>query len=162
MYINDKEQKMKKQSKKHSRETSAESNVEEIYVPYDTAPKTYSKIDQKVDLENFSYSSFKVILDKSPFIISEWAQLLYLSERTMHRYAKENTSFNGLQAERILILENLIDTGIDFFGKEGLKQWIRSTPFSLQGVKVFDCLFTYQGIQASIDTLKRSQHGIPA
>lgn len=64
-----------------------------------------------IELNDFRYSSFKAILDKSPFTIGEWAQLLYMSERTLHRYAKDQAAFNGLQIERILVLEEFIDEG---------------------------------------------------
>lgn len=138
------------------------SRVEEVFVPYDTAPVTYTVVTPNVEIEDLKYSSFKPILDKSPFTIAEWALLLYVSERTLHRYAKEDLSFNGLQTERILLIEELIDTGLDLFGKEGLKEWVHSSPFSLGGIKVFDQLFTHQGIQATIDILHRIQHGVSA
>ncbi len=153
---------MKDQSKKHYDKTSAGSKAEEVSVPYDTNPKIYTPTNKSVKLNDFGYSSFKVILDKSPFTIGEWAQLLYMSERTLHRYAKEQAAFNGLQIERILLLEELVDTGIDLLGKDGLKQWVHSYPFSFDGARVFDCLYTHHGIQASLDMLQRAQHGIPA
>ncbi len=162
MYLSDKLQDMKKQIKKYSVKTSAGSKVEELDVPYAKAPIMYFHQGSFAVINEFKYSSFKSILKKSPFTISEWAQLLYISERTLHRYAKENLSFNGLHTERILLLEEFIDTGIELLGKEGLKQWVHSSPFSLGGPPVFDCLYTYQGIRASIDTLQKAQHGIPA
>ncbi|MCH5721184.1 antitoxin Xre/MbcA/ParS toxin-binding domain-containing protein [Niabella hibiscisoli] len=85
-----------------------------------------------------------------------------MSERTLHRYAKDDGGFNGLQIERILLLEVLIDIGNEMFGQEGFKSWLQSKPFSLNGEAVKNKLATHNGIQEVIDTLGRIQHGISA
>ncbi|ULT41478.1 DUF2384 domain-containing protein [Niabella defluvii] len=88
--------------------------------------------------------------------------MLFISERTLHRYAKDDGGFNGLQIERILLLEVLIDIGNETFGQEGFKSWLQSRPFSLNGEIVKSKLTTHNGIQEVIDTLGRIQHGISA
>ncbi len=162
MYISDKLHIMKKNLKKYSRKSASGSRVQEVYVPYDTEPRSYRKRGEADDLKEFTYSSFKSIADRSPFTIGEWAQLLYISERTLHRYAKEDRAFDGLHVERILLLDDFIASGNDLMGKEGFKKWVHSTPFSLGEKKVFDSLFTHQGIVEGIDLLHRIQNGIPA
>lgn len=112
--------------------------------------------------KDFLYSDFRKIADKAPFTIGEWALMLHISERTLHRYAKENAAFNGLQVERILHLEKLINLGNTLFGKEGFKHWLHFKPFSLESKKPEEMLSTYEGIQEVIDILGRMQHGIPA
>lgn len=154
---------MKKPIKKYSRKTASGSEVQEIYVPYDTAPLLYVPRGSTVDpKECCGYTTFKDVFDRSPFTIGEWARLLYISERTMHRYARENGTFNGLQTERIFILEEFIDAGNELMDPQGLRKWVHSTPFSLQGRTVFDSLFTHQGIRECIDLIHRMQHGLPA
>ena len=162
IYISDKLQIMKKPHKIYTRTTASGSDVQEVYVPYDSSPLLYSPGYSAVELKEFRYSAFKAVLDKSPFTIGEWARLLYVSERTMHRYAREDAAFNGLQAERILILEELVDTGNDLMDQKGFSEWVRATPFSLQGRSVFDNLFTHQGIRECIDLIHRMEHGLPA
>ena len=108
--------------------------------------------------KDFVYSDFKKIADKAPFTIGEWADILHISERTLHRYAKDNSEFNGMQIERILHIEKLISMGNTMFGKEGFKHWLLSKPFSLNHQRPLDLLTSYQGIQESIDLLCRMQH----
>jgi uncharacterized protein (DUF2384 family) len=88
--------------------------------------------------------------------------LLSTSERTLHRYAKDGADFNGLQIERILLLEKMIDVGNKFFGKENFKHWLSDRPFSFNGRMVKENLSTHGGIQETIDLIQRLQHGIPA
>lgn len=126
---------------------------------YETAPKSSKK---EVAIEDFTYRHFQKIADKAPFTLNEWAELLYISERSLHRYAKDGSGFNGLQIERILLLETLIDVGNALFGKEGFRQWVQSRPFSLNRALVMEHLTTHAGIQGVIDLLQRLEHGIPA
>ena len=71
---------------------------------------------KRVIVKAFHYSDFKKIANKAPFIIAEWAEILHISERTLHRYAKDNAEFSGLQIELILLSEKLIDMGNQVFG----------------------------------------------
>ncbi len=112
--------------------------------------------------KDFLYKNFKKIADKAPFTIGEWADILHISERTLHRYAKDNSAFNGMLVERILHIEKLIDMGNYMFEKEGFKMWLISKPFSLHHQRPIDLLTSYEGIQAVINLLGRMQHGIPA
>ena len=116
----------------------------------------------QVITKDFLYSDFKKIADKAPFTVGEWADILHISERTLHRYAKDNSAFNGMQVERILHIEKLIDLGNTMFGKEGFKNWLLFKPFSLNFQKPLEMLTSYQGIQDVIDLLGRIQHGISA
>lgn len=112
--------------------------------------------------KDFHYKDFRKIADKAPFILAEWADILHLSERTLHRYAKENSTFAGLQIELILLTEKLIDMGNEVFGKEGFKSWLQSAVFSLDNKTPKEFLNSYSGIQELINTIGRIQHGISA
>ena len=149
---------MKKRTKKYLPDIT-QNIVSEPAAVYHITPKNNKK---EVLVKDFTYNNFKEILNKSPFTLAEWADMLFISERTLHRYAKENGSFNGLQIERILLLEALIDMGNEMFGQEGFKVWIQSRPFSLGGEVVKNKLNSHNGIQDIIDTLGRIQHGISA
>lgn len=118
--------------------------------------------ERQVLTKDFLYTDFRKVADKAPFTLGEWAQMMHISERTLHRYAKENAAFNGLQIERILHLEKLVNLGNTLFGKEGFKNWLHAKPFSLESKQPAEMLSTYDGIQQLIDLLGRIQHGIPA
>ncbi len=105
------------------------------------------------------YNAFKKILNTNIFTIAEWASFLQLSERTFHRYAKENLSFNALLTERIQLLNMLIEEGIGLFGTN-FKEWLHSTPYTLFGAKPIEVMFTQRGIIAVYQMLKRLQHGV--
>lgn len=149
---------MKKTSKKYFPET-IQNLVSEPAVIYQINEKVQKK---EILLKEFTYNRFKTIVQKGPFTLNEWADLLFMSERTLHRYAKDNGGFNGLQIERILLLETLIDSGNDMFGKEGFKTWLQSKPFSLNKNIPHNQLSTHDGIQGIIDVLGKIQHGISA
>ena len=128
------------------------------YIPLAKGPAV-SKLPITRD---FLFTDFKKVSDKAPFTVADWADMLHISERTLHRYAKENTAFNGMQIERILHLEKLIDMGNSLFGKEGFKNWLHFKPLSLQYQTPKELLTSHQGIQEVIDVIGRMQHGIPA
>lgn len=149
----------KKQSKHYDVREDVPSVVRESAVNYHAPLK---KISKQVITKAFLYTDFKKIADKAPFTVGEWAEILHISERTLHRYAKDNSEFNGMQVERILHIEKMIDMGKKLFGIEGFKNWLNYKPFSLNGARPIDMLTSYQGIQDVIDLLGRMQHGISA
>lgn len=112
--------------------------------------------------KEFTYTDFKKIADASPFVLKDWAGFLHTSERTLHRYAKENSSFNGLQIERILLFKTLIKVGNQLFGKEGFGHWMNRKIFSLRFKTPKELLYTHDGVQEVIDVLGRIEHGIVA
>ncbi len=112
-------------------------------------------------LLSYKQEQFQVVLNKSPFTQAQWAELLFLSERTLQRYAKSNAVFSGLHVERILQLEKLIDFANRYFEDE-FGNWLFSYPFSLNGKRPFDYLFTYEGIKQVHLLIGRMQHGISA
>ncbi len=132
--------------------------VEEAFVLYNaTAPINFNSYA----LKELSYKSFKSILDLNVFTIAEWAALLQLSERTFHRYAKDNLSFNGILTERIELIHTLILEGLQLFGTQ-FKQWLQSAPYSLAGKKPIQILYTQEGILEVYKLMKRMQHGVVA
>lgn len=120
-------------------------------------PKTAQR-----EVKDFTYAHFRRIADKAPFTVIEWSEMLHISERTLHRYAKENTPFQGLQVELILLIGKMIDMGLTLFDKEGLKNWVHSPAFSLNNRTPLETMQSYAGIQDVIQLLGRIQHGISA
>ena len=66
---------------------------------------TYKSIRLVPQVKDFNYAEFKKIADKTPFTLSEWSSILHLSERTLQRYAKNNSNFAAINAERALLIE---------------------------------------------------------
>ena len=114
-------------------------------------------------LKDFTFAAFKKIADKSPFSQSEWANFLHLSERTLQRYAKSNSTFAAINAERALQIAHLLEEGKNTFGNQKLfYSWIKSKPYSIDGELTIDSLTTAHGIQMVLTQLGRIQHGILA
>jgi uncharacterized protein (DUF2384 family) len=105
-----------------------------------------------------SFSQFNKIQRNINFSMADWAQLLYISERTLLRYAKANMSFDGLQAERLHLFNKLIEKGSRIFGTN-LATWLKSPSVYYQNATPFYQLFTYEGIHSVIDYLGKIEHG---
>ncbi len=114
-------------------------------------------------VKNYTYNEFKKIADKTPFTQAEWASILHISERTLQRYAKNNSSFAPINADRALQIANVINEGKKTFGKiELFYQWLKRKPLMLEGPLSFESLITTTGIQMILTQLGRIQHGILA
>lgn len=126
-------------------------------VAYSRAVKVISTV------KNYTYNEFKKIADKIAFTQTEWASMLHVSERTLQRYAKNNSSFAPINAERALQIAHVIDEGKKTFGKTELfYNWLKKRPLMLEGPLSFESLTTTHGIQLVLTQLGRIQHGILA
>ena len=150
---------MKKTIKYNTENNDNQLIVTEPFTFYEMhAPAT----KKEVILKDFTFSEFKKIADQATFTLKEWADFLHTSERTLQRYAKDNSSFNGLQIERILLFKKLIKEGNKQFGKEKFGTWINRKLFSLNFKTPREFLFTHDGVQEVINILGRLEHGIVA
>ncbi len=114
-------------------------------------------------LKDFTYAEFKKIAAKAPFTQAEWAAILHLSERTLQRYAKSNSHFAPINAERALQVVKVLKEGVLTFGNLALfYSWIKRSPYMLEGNLSFESLTTTEGIQKIMTQLGRIQHGILA
>ncbi len=113
--------------------------------------------------EGVNYSFFENILNSSPFSFNEWAHYMSLSERTLHRYKKENKPFQASYAERIIEILLLYKYGIEVFGdKENFNTWLNTKSIVLGGVKPKELFDTTFGIGLVKDELTRIEHGVLA
>lgn len=110
---------------------------------------------------DFPFRKFRKIAEKVPFTQKDWANILHLSERTLQRYAKDNSAFDGIYVDRILLLEQLIETGLEtFVNSNALYQWLKKDKIVLGNKINFESLYSSQGINDIIDQLGRIQHGV--
>ncbi len=123
----------------------------------------YSNPKKPNELKEFTYNDFKKIADKVPFTLAEWASILHVSERTLQRYAKSNSSFAPINAERISLIETVIKEAKITFGKvENFYNWLKRNPYMLEANISIQSLSTYEGIQNVLTQMGRIQHGILA
>jgi len=114
-------------------------------------------------IAEFTYRKFKKVADLVPFTQAEWASVLHLSERTLQRYAKNNGSFEGIYTDRILQLQELVETGLATFSSpDAFYQWLKKDKPVMGHVLNFTSLSTTRGIQETLNQLVRIQHGVYA
>jgi putative toxin-antitoxin system antitoxin component (TIGR02293 family) len=99
----------------------------------------------------------------TPFSLTEWANYLQLSERTIQRNQKENKTFQPIQSERIVEVSMLYKYGVEVFGnKDNFDTWLNTKSIALGGRIPKDLLDTKFGISMVKDELGRIEHGILA
>jgi uncharacterized protein (DUF2384 family) len=110
---------------------------------------------------DFPYRKFEKIAARVPFTQKEWASILHLSEKTLQRYSKDNKNFEGIYVDRILHMQELIETGLETFtSPEAFYRWLKRDTPMLGTVLHFADLSTTNGIREHIDAMERMQHGI--
>jgi uncharacterized protein (DUF2384 family) len=109
----------------------------------------------------FSYKKFQKIADKVPFTQKEWSNILHLSERTLQRYAKDNSNFSAIYIDRILHIEQLINLGLETFtSPTALYDWLKKDKPVYGHILNFESLHTYSGIQETINQIGRILHNV--
>ena len=128
-------------------------------------PLAYYSLQQQPPklTKDFTYNDFKKIAAKTDFTLKEWSGILHISERTLQRYAKDNSAFNFNIIDRILQINKVIKRGYEVFGSsDKFLQWIRSNPHMLEGTLSLQSLASFDGINNLLAQLGRIEHGILA
>lgn len=124
-------------------------------------PAPYANAKKPLAVADYSFRKLKKVMDMAPFTQAEWAGMLHLSERTLQRYAKNNTSFEGIYTDRILLLQEMIELGLDTFtSPDAFNSWLRKDKPVMGHMLNFDSLSSDRGIQEVIDQLSRIQYGV--
>jgi len=145
---------MAKSSKRQKSSIEKSSKAEEPVIHYRT-------VKRMPELANYPFAKFNKIATRVPFTLKEWANILHLSERTLQRYSKSNSSFEGIYADRILHIEELINLGLDTFNNAGaFYDWLHKEKKILGHIFNFQSLYTTRGIQELIDQIIRIQQGV--
>jgi putative toxin-antitoxin system antitoxin component (TIGR02293 family) len=125
------------------------------------AAALYKSLKVVASLKEFTYNEFKKIADKAPFTQAEWAAMLHVSERTLQRYAKSNSTFAPINAERAMQIAKVLQEGKIAFGKiENFYNWLKREPYMLEGNLSINSLTSYEGIEKVLTQLSRIQHGL--
>lgn len=126
-------------------------------------PGTYLPAKKTVLVADFPFRKLKKIADTVPFTQAEWARMLHLSERTLQRYAKNNSSFEGIYTDRILLLQEMIELGLETFADaDAFYSWLKKDKPVMGQLLNFSSLYSERGIQLVIDQLSRIQQGVYA
>jgi putative toxin-antitoxin system antitoxin component (TIGR02293 family) len=121
----------------------------------------YAPVKKQMSVKDISYNDFKRVSDKVPFTQAEWADILHVSERTLQRYAKDNHAFAPINAERLVLVDKVLQEGKVAFGKyENFYNWIKREPYMLEGNLSVKSLTTYEGIQNVLTQLGRIKYGL--
>lgn len=121
----------------------------------------YSPVKRLPVVADFPYRKFEKIAAMVPFTQREWANILHLSERTLQRYSKDNSSFEGIYVDRILQLEQMIHLGLETFtDAAAFYKWLHKEKKVLGHVLSFESLYSTQGIQDITDQIGRIQYGV--
>ena len=111
--------------------------------------------------KDFTFNNFKKIASKTDFTQKEWSDILHISERTLQRYSKENTSFSFSVTDRILQIDKVLERGLEVFGSyEKFIRWLRDDPYMLEGRLSLHSLAGFEGINNVLTQLGRIEHGI--
>ena len=113
--------------------------------------------------KDFTFNDFKKIASKTDFTQKEWSEILHISERTLQRYAKDNSAFSFGVADRILQIDKVLKRGFEVFGShQKFLLWIRENPSMLEGRLSLHSLANFEGINNVLTQLGRIEHGILA
>jgi putative toxin-antitoxin system antitoxin component (TIGR02293 family) len=121
----------------------------------------YLRARKQLEVADYNFKKLKKVIDLVPFTQAEWANMLHLSERTLQRYAKNNSSFEGIYTDRILLLQEMINLGLETFtGADNFYSWLKKDKPVLGQTLNFESLYSDRGIQEVIDQLTRIQYGV--
>ena len=111
--------------------------------------------------KDLTFNDFKKIASKADFTQKEWADILHISERTLQRYSKENSTFSFSVTDRILQIDKVLKRGLEVFGSyEKFLLWIRDNPYMLEGRLSLQSLASFEGINNVLTQLGRIEHGL--
>lgn len=107
------------------------------------------------------YSLFNLIKNVTPFSEGDWANLLDISAKSLHRYKQTSKQFKPLQSEKIIEMAEVTNVGKEVFGDlEKFKLWLNTPNFALGNVKPVELLRDSYGKEMVIGELNRIEHGI--
>ena len=123
----------------------------------------YEVIRKPKITKDVAFNDFKKIASKVDFTQKEWSDILHISERTLQRYAKENTVFSFSVTDRILQVNKVFERGLEVFGSYAkFNLWLRGDPYMLEGQLSLHSLASIDGINNVLTQLGRIEHGILA
>ena len=107
------------------------------------------------------FSLFDLIRVHTPFSENDWAEILDISTKTLHRYKMSSTPFKSTQSEKIIEMSEVTKVGMDVFDDMNqFKLWLDTPNFSLGNLKPIELLKDSYGKELVIGELTRVNYGI--
>lgn len=104
---------------------------------------------------------FSTLLSSWPLTEHDWADVLHLQPRTIATRIKERRGFEGLEADRVRMVEQVMERGREVFGnKEKFARWLDSPLPVLHGRKPKELLVSSNGMGLVMAELGRIEHGV--
>jgi putative toxin-antitoxin system antitoxin component (TIGR02293 family) len=104
---------------------------------------------------------FKNMLRTSPLKEADWAHTVHEEPRVFSVRLKENRGFDPLQSDRIVLIEQVLDHGVEVFGDaKKFRRWLEEPRPMLSGKKPIDLLSDMVGIGQVMAELGRIEHGV--
>ena len=111
--------------------------------------------------QGMPYSLFSKIQAIIPFTITEWADYLEISSKSLSRYQKQNKKLTSMHTEKVIELAEVINLGLEVFGNtKKLMLWLETPNFALGNHRPFDLLKDSYGKEMIIGELTRINYGI--
>lgn len=111
--------------------------------------------------DGIPYSLFALIKDVTPFTEDDWATLLNLSTKSLHRYKVGSKQFKPLQSEKIIEMAEVTKVGTEVFGDlEKFRLWLNTPSYALGNMKPIDLLQDSYGKEMVIRELTHINYGI--
>lgn len=107
------------------------------------------------------YSYFDSIQQRSPFSLSDWAELLNISYKSMLRYKQDKAPFKSLHSEKIIEVAEVTALGLQVFGNEAkFKRWLDQPSMALGSVSPRTLLSDSYGKDIVMQALTAIEYGI--
>ena len=107
------------------------------------------------------YSIFALIKDYTPFSLSDWAEYLNISGKSLTRYSQSDKTFKPIHTEKIIELAEVTNLGLEVFvDNKKFKLWIETPNYALGNQKPIDLMKDSYGKEMVMGELTRIDQGI--
>ena len=113
--------------------------------------------------EGVSLGSVQSMLNRDPFTLREWAQLLDIPESGLRRHLQTGKPLGRVRSAQLLEILLVLRRGLEVFEDEdSFLRWLSAKSIALGGVAPKELLDNSFGIQLVRDELGRIEYGILA
>lgn len=118
---------------------------------------------EMIDLINKGVSSslFKDLQNNSLLDDADWANILDVSSKSIHRYKQSSHHFKPIHSDKIMQIAEVFSIGLDTFGTtEQFKLWLNTPNYALGETKPMELIKTSYGKELVVGELQRINYGI--
>jgi len=102
-----------------------------------------------------------MLVEATPFSLTDWCTVTNIPYRTMLRYQKESTIIKPIYTEKVLAFIEVIQLGLEVFGStDKFKLWLYNPKFIFNDMRPIDLLQSSYGKDMVLTELHHIEHGI--